>query len=81
MVVHVTELAWPLVALVAIAAAYRFGSRYLPAQDLARRIEGLEATKSELDAALEFNRGIVEKVAGIADRVGVLEMERGIGAQ
>lgn len=79
------DLAWPSVAVLALAVVYRLGMRLTSSveadakvRSLSVRVESLEATRSDMDAALEAARETVLKLADHEDRVGALEMRSGM---
>lgn len=75
-------LAWPFVGLCAIGAATWLGFRALALISTSSafevRLRALEATKEELEAAVLVHRGVVERIQDADDRIGKLEMERGL---
>lgn len=76
------DLAWPFVALVLIGTATWFGCRALSYftyhEKFEERLTALEQTKEELEAAVLVHRGVVERIQEADDRIGKLEMERGM---
>lgn len=78
-------LAWPFVGLVFIACATWLGFRALvmltASSAFETRLRALETTKDELEAAVLVHRGVVERIQDADDRIGKLEMERGLGGQ
>lgn len=80
-----TELAWPSVAVLALAVVYRLGMRLTSSVESAARLrsfsvrlESLEASRSEMDDALEAARETVLKLADHEDRIGALQMRAGM---
>lgn len=74
------QLAWPSVALAALAVAAIFADKFLkrPAQ-LAKQVAAIEGRASAL--ALDFDRMKLraDKSEELEERIGKLELERGMG--